>query len=147
MATPRHQHSLVQALGVVPTFASLDDEALLTVIGESVNLFWESGAIVFESGSPADGLYVVLSGGVRIVDDAGNETTRLGPGQFFGEFSLLLGQPHNRTVVAAQDSELLVIPRESFQRLLDTNKALAAAVEQTIAQRAAVNALDADAGG
>jgi CRP-like cAMP-binding protein len=145
MATPR-PHSLIRALEVVPTFASLDGDALLTVIGESINLFWERGATVFESGSPGDGLYVVLSGAVQIVDDAGNETTRLGRGQFFGEFSLLLGQPHNRTVVAAEDSELLVIPRESFQRLLGANEALATAVEQTIAERAAVNARDADAG-
>src|SRR2546428_12951106 len=90
---------LVSALRAVPSFASVDERPLLAIIGDSANLYWPADSVVFERGSPADGLYILLSGSVRILDDTGAEVAVLGPGDFFGEFSLLLGTTDRKSVV------------------------------------------------
>ena len=62
MEPHRVTHSLVKALRAVPDFADLDDATLLRIVGASTNLFYPAGSVVFEPGSPAEALYVVLSG-------------------------------------------------------------------------------------
>jgi CRP-like cAMP-binding protein len=115
-------HSLVQALRVVPAFANLADNAVLQIVGASANLAWRAGGVVFEKGSPGDALYVVLSGEVMILDVvAGEEVeiTSVVPGDCFGEFSLLTDSTHSMTARAGEDSELMVLPKETFQELLE----------------------------
>jgi CRP/FNR family transcriptional regulator, cyclic AMP receptor protein len=114
-------HSLVKTLRNVPDLAALDDRKLLRIVGASVNLFWPAGASVFEKGDHAEALYVVLTGQVRIFDVAdGRETdvSRLGPGESFGELSLLLGTRHTKNAQAVEDTELMVVPEETFRELL-----------------------------
>jgi CRP-like cAMP-binding protein len=128
-------HSLVKALRAVPGFDALDDRTLLSVVGDSANLFWREGSTVFERGSPSDGLYVVLSGAVRILGENGDEVNVLRSGDFFGEFSLVLDTDHMNDVVAAEDSELMVVPKESFERLIASSPDLGRRVRQKVEER------------
>lgn len=114
-------HSLVKALQAVPSLAGLDERALLAIVGDSANLFWPAGTCVFERGSQTDSLYVVVSGSVRILDEGGSEAAVLEAGDSFGEFSLLLGTPHQHDVLALEDSELMVVPKQRFDQLVDSN--------------------------
>lgn len=124
----RVTHSLVAALRAVPFLATLDDRTLLMIVGDSANLFWRAGSQVFARGTPADGLYVVLSGAVRILGDGGEEVNVLRRGDFFGEGSLLTGNPHRNDVEAAEDTELLVVAKERFDELLASNAEVAGSV-------------------
>jgi len=45
-------HSLVQTLRGVPDFSPLDERSLLAIVGESMNLFWRAGSLIFEPGMP-----------------------------------------------------------------------------------------------
>jgi CRP-like cAMP-binding protein len=128
-------HSLVKALHAVPGFSSLDDRTLLGVVGDSANLFWRAGSRVFARGSPADGLYVILSGAVRIFDETGAEVNVLRTGDFFGEFSLVLDTDHMNDVVAAEDTELMVVPKETFDRLIGSSPALGQQVREKLEER------------
>jgi CRP-like cAMP-binding protein len=131
-------HSLVKALRNVPGFDVLDDRTLLRIVGASVNLVYPTGALVFEKGTPGEALYVVLSGEVRIFDVLdGHEvevaTTR--PGDYFGEMSLLLTSTHTKNVRAVEDSELLVLDKDSFRRLLDGYPEVAEIVHKRLEER------------
>ncbi|HLI56653.1 MAG TPA: cyclic nucleotide-binding domain-containing protein [Actinomycetota bacterium] len=117
-------HSLVQTLGGVPEFSPLDEHTLLVIVGESMNLFWRAGSVIFEPGTPGDALYVVLTGEVVILE-GGTEVSHLLPGDSFGEMSLLLNTTHSRKAMAVGDSELLVLPKEAFLAILRTNERLA----------------------
>jgi CRP-like cAMP-binding protein len=131
-------HSLVKALRSVPDFTGLDERALLQIVGASANLAFSSGSVVFERGTPGDTLCVVFSGEVRIFareQDREVEVSRVGPGESFGELSLMLGRTHSKTAQAVEDTELLVIPRESFQELLATNDELAAMFRRRLEER------------
>ena len=131
------EHSLVKTLRAVPAFASLDDAALVSIVGTSANLFWRAGSRVFDQGSTADGLYVVLEGNVRIFDDAdpGSDVAQVAPGDFFGELSLVLDTSRTMSAEATQDSEILVVPAESFRELLAASPDLASEVRQKLADR------------
>ena len=133
-------HSLVKALRHVPGFDVLSDRDLLRIVGASVNLEWPAGSMVFEKDSPGEALYIVLSGNVRIYDQVdGNELeiARIGPGDFFGEMSLISDTTHTKNVQAVEDSELLVLMKDSFRRLLEMNEDLAAAVHERLEKRRA----------
>jgi CRP-like cAMP-binding protein len=139
--TQRVTHSLVKALRAVPDFKSLDDHTLLRIVGASTNLFWPAGSVVFEKGSPSEALYVVLSGEIRILDKAEGgvqEVSRVGTGESFGELSLLLQTTHTKSAEAVQDSELMVLPEESFQELLDSNEELSARFRRRVEERVPV---------
>jgi CRP-like cAMP-binding protein len=136
----RVTHSLVGALRAVPSLSTLDDRALLAIVGDSANLFWRAGSRVFATGTPADGLYIVISGSVRVLDDEGAERGVLGAGDFFGELSLLHGAAHSSDVVAVEDTELMVIAKECFDDLLAGNADLARSIRETAARRGAADA-------
>jgi CRP-like cAMP-binding protein len=119
--------------------ASFDERTLLRIAGDSANLFWPAGRIVFERGTPTDGLYVVLSGAVRVLGDRGEEVNVLGRDDYFGEFSLLLGTDHQYDVQAVADSELLVVPRELVDELLAAYPAVAESLRHGAEERRAAN--------
>ncbi|MBA3365915.1 MAG: cyclic nucleotide-binding domain-containing protein [Actinobacteria bacterium] len=120
----------------VPGLAVCDEATLLAIVGSSFNLHWPAGVRVFERGSPADGLFIVLIGVVRILAEDDVEVASLGPGQYFGELALLLGAPHRYDAVAAEDVDLMVVPKDRFDALLAESPGLAEAVRKTAAERA-----------
>jgi CRP-like cAMP-binding protein len=132
----RVSHSLVKALRRVPTFADLDEGTLLELVGCSANLHWDSGRIVFERGGPAEALYVVLSGRVRIVEpDDDHIVATIDAGEYFGELSLMLDTTHSKTAVAWGQTELMVVPRESFQELLERRPELERLFRERLEER------------
>ena len=131
-------HSLVKALRAVPDFAGLDDHTVLRIVGASVNLFWRAGSKVFENGEPSEALYIVLNGEIRVfeaMDSREMEVSRVGPGNSFGELSLLLRRTHQRTAQAVEDTELLVVPASSFEELLASNPDLDALFRRRLQER------------
>jgi CRP-like cAMP-binding protein len=141
-------HSLVKALRSVHDFASLEDPDLLGIVGVSSNLFWPAGQRIFDKGSESEALYIILAGEVRIVDedDAGGqvEVARIGPGDSFGELSLLLRTTHTKGAEAVEDTELMVVPKESFEELLETNPNLAAHFQRRLEERMPVRGEQSD---
>jgi CRP-like cAMP-binding protein len=98
-------------------------------------MVWRSGAPIFEEGEPAEALYIILSGSVRIVEEGDREVARLGPGDFFGELSLLLHTTHSKRAEASEDSELMVVPKRPFEALLAEDPELAKAVRGAMETR------------
>jgi CRP-like cAMP-binding protein len=132
------RHSLVSALAAVPDFAALDDRTLLRVVGASANLVWPARRVVFEKDSASDALYIILSGRVLIcdlVDGEELEVATLEPGDFFGELSLLLDTTHSKTAVTLEDTELMVLPKDSFQELVAASPDLAAPLRRKLETR------------
>jgi CRP-like cAMP-binding protein len=134
------RHSLVSALAAVPDFAALDDRTLLQIVGASANLAWPANSVVFEKDSPSDALYIILTGRVQItdvLDDKEVEIATLEPGDFFGELSLLLHTRHSKTARALEDTELMVLPKDSLQQLLAANAVLAGHLRRKLETRLA----------
>jgi CRP-like cAMP-binding protein len=128
-------HSLVQSLRSIADFSTLDERTLLTIVGESMNLFWKAGSHIFQRGTPGEALYIIISGEIAILDDRGREVVRLGAGDSFGELSLLLNTSHRRDAIALTDSELIVFPKEAFMAILERNPPLARHFDEVLRTR------------
>ncbi len=114
-----HELELVRSL---PFLASLPPalEALVVRLFQSRS--FEFGETVFSAGDQPDGMYLVVQGTVRVlVDHEGEEVTlaRLGPGEWFGETSLLDGSTRSATVRASQPARTLWLDRLVFDSLLE----------------------------
>ena len=57
--------------------------------------------------------------GHAVVEHNGSQLRELGEGDFFGEISLIDGQPRSATITATDEVSTLTLGREQFQRLID----------------------------
>lgn len=100
---------------------------------------YEENAIIFMRGDPGDSLCGVVSGRVRIsVSRPGGKEVFLNilaPGETFGEIALLDGEPRTATATAIARTDLFVIPREPFLRLLGSEPQLGAHLIQLLCRR------------
>lgn len=80
------------------------------------------GQVICQQGEPGDSMYILLRGRVRIDVADGPRGKRLlnylGPGDHFGEMSLLVGGTRAASVAAVVETEVLELKRQSFERLL-----------------------------
>ena len=74
--------------------------------------------MVTHIGEPGDSFFVIIDGTVTVRTPVG-AGSQLHPGDFFGEMSLLDGEPRSATIVAATDLRLLIVDRAHFWRLMD----------------------------
>lgn len=81
------------------------------------------GELLFEKGDPADGLYAVEAGKIRIssLSGSGKEIVLnvLAPGAVFGEIALLDGEPRTASARAVGPTRILFISREDFFDIFD----------------------------
>ncbi len=79
--------------------------------------------------------YVVLSGTTSVLVN-GEEVAELGPGELIGELALLTREfVSSATVIAKTDLELLVIPYNRFDQILQDNPSLVRAIATQLAHR------------
>lgn len=110
-------------------FARVDEAGLEMCVASLRVRRFRRNETIFHQGDPGDSLYIVASGSVKIVlpSPEGEEEAiiaTLGRGDFFGELAILDGAPHSATVVALEPAETLVLRREPFEQLIDTNRGL-----------------------
>lgn len=78
--------------------------------------------VIFEAGDPPDAFYIISAGQVRVFVRHKNRTERqlsvLGPGEHFGEMSLMTGETRTANAECLAATRLLVVSREQFERLL-----------------------------
>lgn len=135
---PAVSHSLVQTLRRIPAFASLDEKTLLTIVGESINLYWKAGSTIFKAGWNGEALYIVLEGECSIHEGEtplDSEVAHPREGDFFGELSLLVNTTHSRNATAVTNCEIMVLPKESFTKLLEAQPGMAEHFDKIIKQR------------
>lgn len=98
-------------------FDILPSEVLDAVPRDCTLRYARRGTVVLDRGQNGDGLYLVRSGSVEVVDEAGGLIERVGPGGSFGMSSLLEHRPTRHRCTATEDTLLIVLPRGSFDRL------------------------------
>lgn len=103
-------------------FGGLSAQQWHRIAGLAARRSFGTGAVVFSQGDPGDALYGVATGRVRIsaLGGDGREIflNDLEPGDAFGEIALLDGAARTATATAIVPSELVVIGRDGFLRLL-----------------------------
>lgn len=125
-------------LGKVELFENLvlgDIDFLLDELRECT---YEPGEWVFREGDTSDSLYIIESGSVDVIKEEGQaEKTalaNLGPGEFFGEMSLIKRQSRTASIRAADSTVLLKLSKNNFQEMLSTNHRTSLKITYNIAR-------------
>ncbi|MEW6418997.1 MAG: cyclic nucleotide-binding domain-containing protein [Nitrospirota bacterium] len=97
----------------------------------------KKGEQLFTEKDDTKGLYLIHSGKVeisKITSDGWRQTiAALTAGHFFGELSILEKRRHEASAVAAEDTELFLISKEDFEKLMEEDIALACKIITKIA--------------
>ncbi len=122
----------------VEIFRTLGDEEREALASRMERRRFRGGDPVFKEGDPSDGFYIVHSGEVGIFTESAGEKrilARLGPGECFGEMSLLTGEARSTSVYATLDSDLLFLGEAAFETLLRRYPSVALAIGRTLSLR------------
>ena len=95
------------------------------------------GETLFEEKDEGTDLYVLLKGSLRVLKRGKLIAVIDEPGTYFGEMSVLLGIPRTATVVAAEESLLLVVPQDHLDDFFGTTPHLALRIARGLAERLA----------
>jgi CRP-like cAMP-binding protein len=105
-------------LASVDLFAVIDAELRREIAESSPMEVYGSGETIVRQGEDGQSMFVVLSGSVSVViEPSREEVARIQPGGYFGEMSLLTGEPRSATVVAAGDVTVVEIGADLFRRI------------------------------
>ncbi len=95
-------------LGELALFAGLDEAELEAIVRASEQVSYSEGEWIIREGDPSSALHMILDGEVATVID--DEDRRiLAKGSFFGEVSVLLGEPASASIVARTPVSCLVV--------------------------------------
>jgi CRP/FNR family cyclic AMP-dependent transcriptional regulator len=118
----------------VQMFSACTDKELAQIGRACDEVAVEPGAVVVEEGTAGEGFYLVVDGEAEVTR-AGRLVATVGPGQYFGELSLLDEAPRNATVTAKTALALLRLRRREFAAVLDSWPGVAHKLLQQMARR------------
>ncbi|OLD47218.1 MAG: hypothetical protein AUI83_14555 [Armatimonadetes bacterium 13_1_40CM_3_65_7] len=124
----------VSLLEKVPLFRGLSRKQLEQIGRLADEIDVHAGKRLAIAGERGQELFVIVEG-QAVVKAGRGRTARLGPGEFFGEMSLIDGGPRSATVEATTDMRLLVVGRREFWTLLNAAPPLVAKIMSTLSQR------------
>lgn len=132
------ENKIFECLSVIPLFAPLSDEETLKLAqGTDVRVFAPGEAIV-RKGQEGNSMFVINRGAVKVQimeNDVPKVINRLRDNDFFGEMSLLTGQPRSATVIAEEETEVLQIKKRALKPIFETNPSLVVEVSKMIEHR------------
>lgn len=112
------KRDLHDSIRSVPLFRELSDRELREVTQVAKQVDHPAGATIATQGEPGMAFHLILEGTADVSVDGLRRGT-LGPGDYFGEISLLDGGPRSATVTTATPMRSLAIVSWDFRPLLD----------------------------
>jgi ABC-type multidrug transport system ATPase subunit len=128
MTTPEFRPDGAESLRSIPLFQTLSDAECAELESTLSPRRLAPDEVLFHQGDPGDALFLIRSGQVRIVSEAGEQAVllaRLGPGEFLGEMSLLSDDPRSAAAIAEVETEILELRRSSFEALTERRPLIA----------------------
>jgi len=130
------ERDIVDSLSGLSLFADLS-RTELEMVAHTVDEEWfTEGQRILRQGFSGSNFYVILEGEAEIVV-GGTPRARLTRGDFFGEVSILLGEPPTADVVAATGLRCAVVPGSEIRSFLTDHPQVMYRVLQTVARRLA----------
>lgn len=115
----------------IPFFKNLKTDDLLCIMRYTSMHFLAYDDYLFSQEDPSDGLYVLLSGKLKVsmfgsrVGDQSIVLAEVLPGQYVGEFGVFDGHPRSASVSALEFSKVLFLPAKAFEVILITQPLIA----------------------
>ncbi len=139
MSAANRSRGALESLRSIPLFSSVSDEDLEAVAALLIERRFPKHKTIVEEGLPGDYMYVIREGEVKVTKLSGDGREKIlelmGPGDFFGEMSLLDGAVRSASVKSLTETRILALSRNDFLKELRRNPDLAMAVIQELTRR------------
>jgi CRP/FNR family transcriptional regulator len=120
---------VMQQLATIPLFQGLTAENHRQLASIVVHKPYKKNQVIFAEGDDGNGLYLVVSGRVKVfkISHEGKEQTLhiIGPGEPFGEVAVFAGEHFPAHAQAMEETKAFFIPRHAFIDLIKKNPSLA----------------------
>lgn len=132
---------LLPVLKKIPLFANLDENLHREIIQHIILMYYPKDYVIFNEGDQGDALYIIKKGDVKIYKNPKTEEeyvkkiADISEGGFFGEMSLISDEPRNASARTISESEIFILSKEDFKKLLDLNTSLAEQISATMVSR------------
>ena len=123
-----------QLLSETRLFAGVDAGGLARIADRVTELEVPAGRVIARQGEFGTGFFIIVSGMVRVVRD-GETLAELGPGDFFGELSVLDGKPRNAQVISTEPTTCLALATWEFEAVVNEQPSVALAILRELAGR------------
>ena len=137
----RREDRLMVLMGNVDILSPLSTTELKILAKTVRDEYYAAGEFPVRQGDAGDSFYIIKQGNVDVIVDKSSGGTAmvatLGPGDFFGEMSLLTGEARSASIRVKEDAEFIVIDKASFRSTLVNNPAIAESMSHILAKRQA----------
>lgn len=117
----------------------LSDEQIRELAQRLETHLFARGETICRQGEQGDTFYIIKNGGIEVVAHDGQGQAMLNrkmeAGDFFGEISMLTGEPRSATVTAVEDTEVVTLDKEDMRCMLEANQELAEHISRVLALR------------
>jgi len=127
--------SMVHILSSFSFFKNIEEKHLETVISYFKLTKFKIGDIVIRKGDPGGRFFIIVSGSVNVLNDAGIIISTLDRGEVFGEMSLICNDMVNATIQVKEPSSILYINQQNFHKILDIYPAIQLYFSRLMAER------------
>ena len=138
-ATQQLRQEIFAVLRPLAVFAPLSDAQVEQLALTAALQRYAAGEALVRQGDPGDSLFMVRTGQVRVDQKLeGGEVVslvHLGPEEFFGEMSLLTGEPRSASVVAETETEVVVVDKPAFAAVLTADASITEALSEALVVR------------
>lgn len=130
---------ILSELRKVELFELLNDEQILKLAESSSKHLYSKGEILVRQGDSGDSLLIISDGKVEVYvsDNSGRKThlADLQEGDYFGEMSLLTGEPRSASVSAVSETEVIVVRKDGLADLLETEPSILEPLSEMLEKR------------
>ncbi len=126
---------LIELLSTNYIFASLSEDQLLSVADRLDTHLYQQNEVIFEKGDPADGLYIISSGRVKLMEggaDLGRELSTYERGDFIGEEGMIVGQQRKSTAICISNLIVYHLKSEQIENLTEEYPEIVAPIRLAI---------------
>ena len=131
--TLTHDHR-TELLAKTPLLAGVDPEGVAMIAQRMVEVDFPKDHVIARQGEVGTGFFRVATGSGRVVRD-GATIAHIGPGDFFGELSVLDGRPRVAQVIADEPTTCLALATWDFEAVVREQPEVALAILRGLAGR------------
>ena len=131
-------NTITDRLSRVSIFEPLSDEEIERLANASTSRVYAPGEAIVRKGQEGNSMCVIIRGKVKVqIPEKTYQKTinTLKENDFFGEMSLLTGEPRTATVIAEEETEILKIDKKGLKPIFEGNPALVESVFEMIEER------------
>jgi len=123
-----------ELLAAAPLMSGLDPAGLERIADRTVEVVFTDGHVIARQGEVGTGFFIIATGGAKVVRD-GKTIATLGPGDFFGELSVLDGLPRIAQVLAQGETTCLALATWDLEAVINEQPSVGLALLRGLAGR------------